>query len=82
MTFLKIFDIISLENEREIKTMAIKISDTIKETNYELRIALIKEIFKNGYNYICKASECDYFVHNDELLSCVSSSISSLLTII
>lgn len=45
---------------------AICISDTIKETDYELRIALIKEIFKNGYNYICKASECDYFVHNNE----------------
>lgn len=45
---------------------AICISDTIKETDYELRIALIKEIFKNRYNYICKASECDYFVHNNE----------------
>lgn len=45
---------------------AICISDMIKETDYELRIALIKKIFKNGYNYTCKASECDYFVHNDE----------------
>lgn len=41
---------------------SICLSDTIKETNYESRIDLIKEIFKNGYNYTCKASECDYFV--------------------
>lgn len=45
---------------------SICLSDTIKETDYELRIALIKEIFNNGYNYTCKASECNYFVHNDE----------------
>lgn len=45
---------------------SICISDTIKETDYKLRIALIKEIFKKGYNYTCKASECDYFVHNND----------------
>lgn len=45
---------------------AICISDTIKETDYKLRIALIKEILKKGYNYTDKVSECDYFVHNDK----------------
>lgn len=49
-------------------------SDTIVEQNSEKRIALIKQIFNKGYNYICKASECDYFVmgngYGERDLSC------------
>lgn len=45
---------------------SICLSDTIKATDYESRIALIKAMFNSGYNYTCKASECDYFVHNED----------------
>ena len=45
---------------------AICLSNAIKETDYNLRLALIKEIFKKGYNYVCKASDCDYFVVGKE----------------
>lgn len=53
---------------------AICLSDTIVENDKEKRIALIKRIFEKGYNYICKASECDYFVvgegYGERDLSC------------
>lgn len=70
---------------RDLKNIAVRypdrnewksicLSDTIVENNTEQRIALIKRIFEKGYNYICKASECDYFVigegYGERDLSC------------
>lgn len=53
---------------------SICLSDTIVEKETEQRIALIKQIFKSGYNYTCKVSECDYFVigegYGERDLSC------------
>ena len=45
---------------------SICLSDIIVETDFEKRIQLIKRIFESGYNYICKVSECDYFVTANE----------------
>ena len=50
-------------NRNEWKSICL--SDTIVEKDTEKRIALIKHIFEKGYNYICKVSECDYFVVGD-----------------
>lgn len=59
-------------NRNEWKSICL--SDTIVEKDTEQRIALIKRIFEKEYNYICKASECDYFVigegYGERDLSC------------
>lgn len=51
-------------NRNEWKSICL--SDTIVEKDTEQRIALIKRIFEKGYNYICKVSECDYFVIGED----------------
>lgn len=40
----------------------ISFSDEIKETDYKQQIKLVRKIFKSGYNYSGKKSECDYIL--------------------